>query len=63
MTDTPNTKQLSVQLPPDLVAKVDAVCRERMIGRALLVQQALQHFLPLLPPVNPLAPPPATPPA
>ena len=35
-------------LPADLVARLDAVCSERMIGRNLVITRAIEQFLPTL---------------
>jgi len=47
---TPQPKRIdtSVRLPADLVARLDAVCSERMIGRNLVITRAIEQFLPTL---------------
>ena len=42
----------AVRLPPDLLARLDAVCEERVVSRNLVITKALERFLDSLVPLN-----------
>lgn len=36
---------VSVRIRPDLLARLDAACRSRLVGRRLLIETALERLL------------------
>lgn len=47
-----NRESLPVTLPPAMKAKVMKEAEDRMIAPSMLVEKALERFLPTLPPIN-----------
>lgn len=43
---------VALRLPRSLVARLDQVCDERVVGRNLIVTKAVEEFLDRLPPVE-----------
>jgi len=46
-----NRTSITVRLPDALVARLDAACDERVVGRNLIVTRAVEHYLDRLPPL------------
>lgn len=43
----------SVRLPPDLLDRIDAEAKARIVGRSLLIENLLRFGLDQLPPITP----------
>lgn len=52
MTSSPSRSSVTLSIRKDLADQLDQVSEERMVGKAMLVEKALDAFLPTLPPLQ-----------
>lgn len=52
MTSSPTRSSVTLSIRKDLADQLDQVSEERMVGKAMLVEKALDAFLPTLPPLQ-----------
>jgi predicted transcriptional regulator len=48
----PPRRSITVQLSPAIVERLDAACRERQVGRGVIIDRAIGQFLDRLLPVE-----------
>lgn len=51
------TRSMTIRIKPELLERLDAAAEDRVVGRNLLLQYALERYLEELPPVRPVIEP------